>query len=131
MPSRPSPLPRRQFLAFAPLALTGLAVALASPALAQSPEPKKIWVCPPCGCTADGQEFDKPGVCPACGYTLVEKKPANAPSPTPSSSTPPSPTPPSSSAAPAEASPGADQKHAAAAAAPGVEGLSSAAILGR
>ncbi len=28
------------------------------------------YVCPPCGCAADGEEFDGPGRCPACGMTL-------------------------------------------------------------
>jgi protein tyrosine phosphatase (PTP) superfamily phosphohydrolase (DUF442 family) len=38
---------------------------------------KKLYLCPPCGCSADGQTFDKPGACPACGMTLIEK-PADA-----------------------------------------------------
>ncbi|ACG79185.1 hypothetical protein PHZ_c2776 [Phenylobacterium zucineum HLK1] len=29
------------------------------------------WVCPPCGCAADGRVFDAPGRCPACGMALV------------------------------------------------------------
>jgi DNA-directed RNA polymerase subunit RPC12/RpoP len=38
------------------------------------------YVCPPCGCAADGKEFDKPGACPECGMPLVPK-PADAPVP--------------------------------------------------
>ena len=38
------------------------------------------YVCPPCGCAADGKEFDKPGPCPECGMPLVPKA---AGSPTP------------------------------------------------
>jgi len=42
--------------------------------------PAKKWVCPPCGCSADGTEFDAPGRCPACGMDLIEK-PEDKPSP--------------------------------------------------
>lgn len=54
-------------------------------ALAQTAGAK--FVCPPCGCSYDGKEFDKPGVCPdpACGMTLIPK-PVSAP---PASATPP------------------------------------------
>jgi uncharacterized protein (TIGR01244 family) len=50
----------------------GLA-ALASGAAAQA---KKQYVCPPCGCSHDGEVHDEPGKCPACDMTLVEKTPA-------------------------------------------------------
>ena len=47
---------------------------------AETPSPSGKYVCPPCGCAADGKEFDKPGACPECGMPLVPKPPA---SPTP------------------------------------------------
>src|SRR5690606_5930646 len=31
------------------------------------------YVCPPCGCAADGRLFKKPGKCPACGMVLIKK----------------------------------------------------------
>lgn len=68
---------RRGFLFNAVLAAGALGSAGAS---AQQPqpvpppaEPRKVWVCPPCGCDAHHLEFDKPGTCPACGMPLVEK----------------------------------------------------------
>jgi putative intracellular protease/amidase len=36
-------------------------------------KPAAHYVCPSCGCSADGKEFDKPGTCPICGMALVEK----------------------------------------------------------
>ncbi len=33
------------------------------------------YVCPPCGCAADSEEFDGPGSCPACGMTLEPRDP--------------------------------------------------------
>jgi hypothetical protein len=58
----------------------GAACACAGVALAQtSPAPSSgKFVCPPCGCAADGKVFDAPGTCPECGMTLVPK-PAEAP----------------------------------------------------
>jgi hypothetical protein len=49
--------------------------------------PAKKWVCPPCGCAADGKVFDAPGRCPDCGMELIEKaedkpSPATAPAAT-------------------------------------------------
>jgi hypothetical protein len=44
---------------------------------AESPTGK--YVCPPCGCSADGKEFDKPGDCPACGMPLAPKPKDAAP----------------------------------------------------
>ena len=53
------------------------ACAAAPLAFAQSAEqtPGGKYVCPPCGCSQDGKEFDKPGVCPdpACGMQLIPK----------------------------------------------------------
>lgn len=40
------------------------------------PKSGKVYVCPPCGCAADGKEFPAPGACPECGMPLVEKAPA-------------------------------------------------------
>lgn len=64
-------------------------------ATAQTPAPAGKWICPPCGCAADGKDFDAPGVCPACGIDLVPKPaPAAAqpPQPSPSSGGAPAPT---------------------------------------
>ena len=55
---------------------TRVAFAAETPA----PSPTGKYVCPPCGCAADGKEFDKPGACPECGMPLVPK-PADAPAP--------------------------------------------------
>lgn len=72
---------RRHFLGIAVAAAGGLAViGVAGAALAaDAPKPGKIYVCPPCGCAADGKEFPAPGACPECGMPLVEKAPAPAP----------------------------------------------------
>lgn len=45
------------------------AVAAETPA----PSPTGKYVCPPCGCAADGDVFDAPGACPACGMPLIPK----------------------------------------------------------
>jgi uncharacterized protein (TIGR01244 family) len=37
---------------------------------------KKQYVCPPCGCSHDGEVHAEPGKCPVCDMTLVEKTPA-------------------------------------------------------
>lgn len=61
-------------------ALFGVACACAAgAAFAQTPpaKPGQKYVCPPCGCAADGKEFDAPGSCPECGMPLVAK-PADA-----------------------------------------------------
>lgn len=52
-------------------ACVATAGALAEPAPKESPTGK--WVCPPCGCDADGKTFDGPGQCPACDIQLVPK----------------------------------------------------------
>lgn len=71
---------RRRFLTGTLLAAG--AVVLAGAAFAEPPVVTgKKWICPPCGCTDDGKDFDAPGTCPACGFTLIEK-PAAAPAPT-------------------------------------------------
>jgi hypothetical protein len=59
-------------------AVFGVACAcVAGVAAAQTPAPPTSpsgkWTCPPCGCAADGKEFDAPGACPECGMPLVPK----------------------------------------------------------
>jgi DNA-directed RNA polymerase subunit RPC12/RpoP len=49
--------------------------------------PSGKYVCPPCGCAADGKEFDAPGACPECGIPLIPK-PAE-PKPKDGAATPP------------------------------------------
>jgi len=34
-------------------------------------KPKTIYQCAPCGCSSDGEHFDKPGSCSSCGMKLV------------------------------------------------------------
>jgi hypothetical protein len=76
---------RRHFLAMSLLAVG--AVCLGGAALAAETPAKKVYVCPPCGCAADGKDFAEPGNCPECGMPLVEKKPeAAAPAPKPGAS---------------------------------------------
>jgi DNA-directed RNA polymerase subunit RPC12/RpoP len=58
--------------------LFGVACACIAPQLAfaqkpSAPSPSGKYVCPPCGCAADGKEFDAPGQCPECGMPLVPK----------------------------------------------------------
>lgn len=55
------------------LACGCLGVGAAYAAEAPAPSPTGKYVCPPCGCAADGKEFDKPGACPECGMPLVPK----------------------------------------------------------
>ena len=63
---------RRHFLAMS--LVTFGAVGIGGAALAAETAPKKkVYVCPPCGCAADGKEFAEPGTCPECGMPLVEK----------------------------------------------------------
>ena len=68
---------RRHFLAMS--LVTAGAVSIGGAALAAETPPKKVYVCPPCGCAADGKEFPEPGTCPECGMPLVEKKPEAPP----------------------------------------------------
>jgi len=74
---------RRHFLGIAAAAAGGLMViGVAGAGLAaeaDAPKSGKVYVCPPCGCAADGKEFPAPGACPECGMPLVEKAPAPAP----------------------------------------------------
>ena len=59
----------------------GAVCACAAPRLAFAADsPSGKFVCPPCGCSADGKEFDKAGECPACGMPLMPK-PSEAPKP--------------------------------------------------
>src|SRR5262245_33329775 len=60
---------RREFVVAGSLGLAALASNL-------SAQDKKQYVCPPCGCSHDGEVHDEPGRCPACDMTLVEKTPA-------------------------------------------------------
>lgn len=74
---------RRHFLGMSLVTLGVLGAAgIAGSALAAETAPKKVYVCPPCGCAADAKEFPEPGTCPECGMTLVEKTP-EATTPTP------------------------------------------------
>ena len=78
-------LARRLFLGAA-CACAAAPTFLAQAAFAQAADPQPAgtkYVCPPCGCSQDGKEFDKPGVCPdpACGMTLVPKTPPAPPPP--------------------------------------------------
>jgi hypothetical protein len=73
---------RRVFLGVA------CACAAAPLAFAQPPSPSPEggkFVCPPCGCSQDGKEFDQPGTCPdpECKMQLIPK-------PTPQPAKPPS-----------------------------------------
>ena len=64
------------------LVIVACACAAAPAGLAQAPAPPGTkFVCPPCGCSADGKEFDAPGLCPdpACGMQLIPKAPQDAP----------------------------------------------------
>jgi hypothetical protein len=61
--------------------LLGIACACAGVRIAYAAEsPSGKYVCPPCGCSADGKDFDAPGACPACGMPLIPK-PADPPKP--------------------------------------------------
>ena len=64
---------RRHFLRLGALAVG--AAGLAGAAMAQETAKPKVYVCPPCGCAADGKEFPAPGACPECGMPLIEKTP--------------------------------------------------------
>jgi len=49
---------------------------LATLALSTPAQEKKQYVCPPCGCSNDGEAHNEPGNCPACNMTMIEKTPA-------------------------------------------------------
>ena len=72
---------RRRLLqgAFVVACACGVAHAAAA-ADAPAPSPTGKFICPPCGCASDGQDFDKPGACPSCSMPLMAK-PAEAPKP--------------------------------------------------
>lgn len=78
-------IPRRRFLAAGALGAACACAAgwaLAQPAAPTPPgSPSGKWVCPPCGCDADGKTFDASGVCPAdgCGMTLTPKPSEDSP----------------------------------------------------
>jgi rubrerythrin len=70
---------RRHFIAGSLTALGVLATIKTMHAVAaDDAAPAKQWICPPCGCDADGKVFSAPGRCPACDMELIEK-PADAP----------------------------------------------------
>ena len=66
------------------------ACACLAPQLGRAQAPGAKYVCPPCGCSQDGKEFDKPGVCPdpACGMTLIPKPESAPPAKTPEGGSP-------------------------------------------
>lgn len=59
---------RRAFVKQVSLGLAGVTIAARTSFAASTTQ---RYVCPPCGCAADGKIFDRPGKCPACGMTLV------------------------------------------------------------
>ena len=60
---------RREFVIASSVGLVAFAGGIAA-------QDKKQYICPPCGCSHDGEAHDEPGACPACNMTLVEKTPA-------------------------------------------------------
>ena len=46
---------------------------LASLTLRAAAQDKKQYVCPPCGCSHDGEVHNEPGNCPVCNMALIEK----------------------------------------------------------
>ena len=46
---------------------------LATLALRTAAQDKKQFVCPPCGCSHDGEAHDAAGNCPVCEMTMIEK----------------------------------------------------------
>jgi protein tyrosine phosphatase (PTP) superfamily phosphohydrolase (DUF442 family) len=60
---------RREFVVAGSLTLATLAISTQA-------QEKKQYVCPPCGCSNDGEAHDEPGNCPACKMTMIEKTPA-------------------------------------------------------
>jgi protein tyrosine phosphatase (PTP) superfamily phosphohydrolase (DUF442 family) len=46
---------------------------LATLALTARAQEKKQYVCPPCGCSHDGEAHNEPGDCPVCHMTMIEK----------------------------------------------------------
>jgi DNA-directed RNA polymerase subunit RPC12/RpoP len=72
-------LASRRFILQGALFRVACACAAVTAASAQtSPAaPGQKYVCPPCGCAADGKEFDAPGACPECGMPLIAKPAAD------------------------------------------------------
>lgn len=64
---------RRHFLRMSFVALGAVGVAGSALAAETDPKKPKVYACPPCGCAADGKDFDAPGSCPECGMPLIEK----------------------------------------------------------
>jgi uncharacterized protein (TIGR01244 family) len=48
---------------------------LATLASTASAQQNKQYVCPPCGCSNDGETHNEPGNCPVCKMTMIEKTP--------------------------------------------------------
>ena len=46
---------------------------LATFAISASAQEKKQYVCPPCGCSHDGETHNEPGNCPVCSMPMIEK----------------------------------------------------------
>lgn len=57
---------RREFVVAGSFSLVALALTSAA-------QDEKQYVCPPCGCSHDGEVHNEPGNCPACNMTLIEK----------------------------------------------------------
>jgi hypothetical protein len=76
---------RRYFLTAGLIGATCACAAIGARAADAPPvSPKGAkWVCPPCGCAADGKEFDAPGTCPECGMELIPKPARKADAPPP------------------------------------------------
>ena len=72
------PASRRRVLAGGLFGVVACACLAPRFAYAEGESPTGKWMCPPCGCSADGKEFDKAGDCPACGMPLMAK-PADPP----------------------------------------------------
>lgn len=64
---------RRHFLRMSVVALGAAGIGGSVLAAETDPGKPKVYVCPPCGCAADGKEFPAPGQCPECGMPLIEK----------------------------------------------------------
>jgi len=61
------------------LLLTLAAFVAIPPGPLRAQDAKPVYVCPPCGCSADEKTFDKPGECPECHMGLVRKLPKREP----------------------------------------------------
>ena len=74
-------LASRRFILQGALFGAACACAAVGAASAQTPPaaPGQKYTCPPCGCAADGKQFDAPGNCPECGMPLVPVPAADPP----------------------------------------------------